>query len=115
MNEQLSAVMKERLGLEYPPIAIQFSAEPPQGVEEMKGAIRLCEMLDKVRLEGKAFYTTMKNHQCDGGASSCGLRERTERTKSGEFLFKELGLFGSKRAARRFINSNPRIEFGTVR
>ena len=115
MYEQLSDTMKKRLGLEYTPIAISFSAEPPEGLGEMKGAMRLCQMLDKVRLEGESFYTTTRNHQCDGGATSCGLRERNERSKTGEFLFKELGLFGSKRAARRFINANPRIESGTVK
>lgn len=52
---------------------------------------------------------------CDGGASHCGLRVINERSKTGEFLSKDLGLFDSKRAARRFIKSNPRIEFGTVR
>lgn len=72
-------------------------------------------MLDKVRLEGESFYTTSENHECDGGANSCGLREPSERLKTGEFLYKDLGLFGSKRAARRFISANPRIEFGTVR
>jgi uncharacterized protein (DUF169 family) len=114
MYDQLSDMMKKRLGLECSPVAIAFSTTPPQGLEEMKGAMRLCQMLDKVRLEGKSFYTTSRNHQCDGGATSCGLRERNERSKTGEFLYKELGLFGSKRAARRFINSNPRIESGTV-
>ncbi len=114
MNNQLSDVMKTKLGLEHSPIAISFSTEPPKGLGEMKGAMRLCQMLDKVRLDGESFYTTSRNHQCDGGATSCGLRERNERSKTGEFLFKELGLFGSKGAARRFINSNPRIEFGTV-
>ena len=114
MYDQLSDMMKKRLGLKCSPVAISFSTTPPQGLEEMKGAMRLCQMLDKVRLEGESFYTTSKNHQCDGGATSCGLRERNERSKTGEFLYKELGLFGSKRAARRFINSNPRIESGTV-
>jgi len=32
-----------------------------------------------------------------------------------ESFLSKMGLFGSKRAARRFINSNPRIEYGTVR
>ncbi len=114
MYDQLSDMLKNRLGLEHSPIAIAFSTTPPEGIGEMKGAMRLCQMLDKVRLEGESFYTTSRNHQCDGGATSCGLRERNERSKTGEFLFKELGLFGSKRAARRFINSNPRIESGTV-
>jgi uncharacterized protein (DUF169 family) len=115
MYAELSNKMKKTLGLESSPIAISFSTEGPEGVEQMKGEIRLCQMLDKVRLEGESFYTISENHECDGGANSCGLREPRERLKTGEFLSKDLGLFGSKRAARRFISSNPRIEFGTAK
>jgi len=112
---ELSNKMNKDLGLESSPIAIFFSPEAPEGVDQMKGKIRLCQMLDKVRLEGESFYTTSENHECDGGANSCGLKELRERLKTGEFLSEDLGLFASRRAARRFINSNPRIEFGTVK
>ena len=99
MYAELSNKIKDILGLESSPIAISFSTEVPEGVEQMKGEIWLCQMLDKVRLEGESFYTTSENHECDGGANSCGLREPSERLKTGEFLYKDLGLFGSKRAA----------------
>jgi uncharacterized protein (DUF169 family) len=112
---ELSNRMKKTLGLDNSPIAISFSTVAPAGVEEMKGEARLCEMLDKVRLEGEMFYTMCENHECDGGANSSGLREPSERSKTGEFLSKDLGLFGSPRAARRFLSSNPRIEYGTVK
>lgn len=36
-------------------------------------------------------------------------------TRSGEILFKRIGIFGSARAARRFFSSNLGIEPGTVR
>lgn len=114
MYAELSNKMKKTLGLESSPIAISFSNEAPEGVERMKGKARLCQMLDKVRLEGKSFYTVAENHLCGGGTHSCGLSEPAERLRTGEFLVK-LGLFGSRRAARRFISSNPRIEFGTVK
>ena len=102
------------LRFESLPIAISFSIEPPKGVKQMKGEMRLCQMLDKVRFDGEIFYTTSDNHQCDGGSGSCGMKEMRESIKTGEFLSK-MGLFGSKRAARRFINANPRIEYGTVK
>ena len=89
------------LGLESSPIAIAFSNETPEGVEQLKGRMRLCQMLDKVRLEGASFYTNAENHECVGGAQSCGLIQPSERLKTGEFLVKDLGLFGSTRAARR--------------
>ncbi len=106
--------LKGALELEYPPIAISFSNEPPVGVERLKGGLRLCQMLDKVRFEGAVFYTTTENHACDGGSSSCGLKEINERIKTGEFLCK-MGLFSTKRAARRFAKANPRIDPGTVK
>ncbi len=114
MNADLSNKMKKTLGLESSPIAISFSIEAPEGVEKMQGRARLCQMLDKVRLEGESFSTVSECHECDGGASSCGLKMMSESRKTGEFLVK-LGLFESQRAARRFLSSNPRIEFGTVR
>jgi uncharacterized protein (DUF169 family) len=113
MYTELSERMKKMLGLESSPIAISFSPKAPAGVEPMRGRARLCQMLDQVRLEGESFSTISECHECDGGASSCGLRMMSESRKTGEFLVK-LGLFGSARAARRFLNSNPRIEFGTV-
>jgi uncharacterized protein (DUF169 family) len=115
MYAELSNKIKEMLELKSSPIAISFSNEAPEGIEQMKGEARLCQMLDKARFEEKSFYTTSDNHECDGGACNCGLRELSERMKTGAFLFEDLGLFGSKRAARRFISSNPRIEFGTVK
>lgn len=106
--------MESRLELENSPIAISFSNEPPEGVKQLSGGLRLCQMLDKVRFEGETFYTRAENHACDGGCSSCGLKEMGEKIKTGEFLCK-MGLFGTKRAARRFINANPRIASGTVK
>ena len=109
-----SNIIKSSLKFESSPIAISFSTEAPKGVRQMKGEMRLCQMLDKVRFNGEIFYTTSDNHQCDGGSGSCGMKEMRESIKTGEFLSK-MGLFGSKRAARRFTNSNPRIEYGTVK
>jgi uncharacterized protein (DUF169 family) len=106
--------MKKSLQLDSSPVAISFSTEAPAGVKKFEGEMRLCQMLDKVRFDGDAFYTISDNHKCDGGSGSCGMKEMSERIKNGEFLSK-MGLFSSKRAARRFINSNPRIEYGTVK
>jgi uncharacterized protein (DUF169 family) len=114
MYSELSDKMKKNLGLDSSPVAVSFTTKAPEGTEQMKGSLRLCQMLDKVRLEGESFYTVSKCHKCSGGANSCGLRKMSESRKTGQFLV-DLGLFGSARAARRFIASNPRIEYGTVK
>ena len=113
-NESLANEMKNVLKMETLPIAISLSNEPPEDIGQVKGDMRLCQMLDKVRFDGDVFYTTASDHKCDGGSSSCGMKEMSERIKTGEFLCK-MGLFGNKRAARRFINANPRIESGTIK
>jgi uncharacterized protein (DUF169 family) len=115
MYAELSSRMKKAMGLSSVPVAVTFSVEAPVGIDAMRGKARLCEMIDAVRLRGESFYTTSENHECDGGANSSGLREPSERSKTGEFLSKDLGLFGSSRAARRFLSSNPRIEPKTVK
>jgi uncharacterized protein (DUF169 family) len=115
MYPELSHRLKTALGLGSSPVAIAFSTEPPAGVEQMKGQARLCEMLDRVRLDGETFYTTADNHECNGGAHNSGLSEQSEKSKTGEFLARDIGLFGSPRAARRFMSSNPAIEYGTVK
>ena len=111
----LSSKMKELLGLKGSPVAVLFSTEPPPGLRQMNGQTRLCQMLDRARLDGEMFYTTVENHECDGGAASSGLKEPGEQSKTGEHLAKKLGLFSTPRAARRFMRSNHRIEFGTVK
>lgn len=114
VQAEISKKMKKSLNLKSIPVAISFSNKPPEGIEPLNGKLRLCQMVDKVRLEGSSFYTTVKNHQCDGGSGSSGMKEMSEKIKNGEFLCK-LGLFGTDRAARRFIASNPRIPSGTVK
>lgn len=115
MNTELSQKLKAMLRLTGSPVAIAFSNEAPAGIAQMQGQTRLCQMLDRVRLNGETFSTTVENQECDGGASSCGLKEQREEARSGEFLAREVGLFGTARAARSFMSSNPRIETGTVR
>jgi len=117
MNDILNFLhyLKHCWGLNILRFTVTFSLNIPEHIVQMEGKLRLCQMLDKARLKGETFYVTEENHRCNGGSISTGVKERDERSKTGEFLFKELGLFGSKRAARRYINSNPRIEFETVK
>ncbi|MDD1758620.1 MAG: DUF169 domain-containing protein, partial [Methanotrichaceae archaeon] len=65
--------------------------------------------------EGRSFYTSSEEHACDGGAYHIGLREMPVELRSGEFLYKRVGIFGSARAARRFFSSNPGVEPGTIK
>ena len=72
-------------------------------MEKLDKTIRHCSMVGLARKEGKIFYSTAENHECNGGAWSLGLREITETLKNGDFYFK-LGKFESSAACKRTID-----------
>ena len=114
MYEELSDRLKKALNFRGSAVAVALSNDKPE-LERPNNKTRLCEMLYEAMDEGRSFYTTSEEHVCDGGAFHIGLREMPAELRSGEFLYKLVGIFGSARAARRFLHSNPEIEPGTVR
>jgi len=114
MYEDLNGRLRQALRLRGSSVAVTLSNERPE-LEEPNRRMRLCEMLSEAMYGGKSFYTSSEHHGCDGGAYHAGLRQMPEEMRSGEFLHKRVGLFGSGRAARRFFNSNLGIEPGTVK
>ena len=95
-------------------VAVALSNDKPN-FEKLNKKLRLCEMFNEAQIEGGPFYTSSDEHACDGGAYHLGLREMPVETRSGEFLYKRVGIFGSARAARRFFRSNLGIDPGTVK
>jgi uncharacterized protein (DUF169 family) len=93
---------------------VALSNDKPE-LERVNERIRLCEMLGEALNKGRSFYSLSEEQACDGGAYHIGLREMPAELRSGEFLFKRIGLFGSARAARRFFGSNPVVEPGTIK
>jgi len=114
MYEELSKKLKELLNFRGSSVAIALRNEKPN-LDELDTKKKFCEMLNDPWLNDKSFYTTAEQHACDGGAYHLGLKEMPEEMKSGEFLYKKVGLFGSAKAARRFFLSNIGVEPGTVR
>jgi uncharacterized protein (DUF169 family) len=72
-------------------------------------------MLNEALNEGRSFYTSSEEHACDGGAYHIGLRAMPVELRSGEFLYKRIGIFGSARAARRSFSSNLGVEPDTIK
>lgn len=114
MYEDLTKKLKEHLNFRGSPVAIALINDKPD-LEELDNKKRFCGMLNDPWLNGKSFYTTKEQHDCDGGAYHLGLKEMPDEMKNGEFLYKKVGLFGSARAARRFFSSNIGVEPGTVK
>ena len=101
-----SATLKKYLGMKGSPVAIMLAGSKdliPEGMQQIEGKFRHCAMVSKARNEGKAFYATVDNHECMGGAWALGLREITDSLRSGQFYFK-LGKFESWASCKRTID-----------
>ena len=114
MHKELSDRLKKVLNFRGSAVAVALSNDKPE-LEKLNEKIRLCEMLNEALNEGRSFYTSSEEHACDGGAYHIGLREMPVELRSGEFLYKRVGIFGSARAARRFFGSNLGVEPGTIK
>lgn len=113
---EISETLKHYLGLSGSPVAVklvQTKEQIPEGMEELDGATRHCQMVSWARKDGKIFYSTAANHACQGGAWALGLKEITPSLKSGEFYFK-LGKFDTWAACKRTIDRIPHVESGTT-
>ena len=103
--------LKTLLKLSGSPVAFRFATkkeEIPAGMAKMDKTIRHCAMVSLARKEGKIFYSTVENHECNGGAWALGLKEITETLKTGDFYFK-LGKFESSAACQRTIDRIPHL------
>jgi uncharacterized protein (DUF169 family) len=108
---EAAATLKKYLKLSGSPVAFRFATkkeEIPAGMEKFDKTIRHCGMIALARNEGKIFYSTPENHECNGGAWALGLKELTESLRTGDFYFK-LGKFESSAACRRTIERVPHL------
>lgn len=113
---EASETLKKYLKLSGSPVAFRFvtkKEEIPAGMQKSDKTIRHCTMVGIARKEGKVFYATSENHECNGGAWSLGLREITETLKNGDFYYK-LGKFESSAACKRTIDRVARLETGST-
>ncbi len=109
---EAAETLKKLLKLSGSPVAFRFATkkeEIPAGMEKLDRTIRHCSMIGLARKEGKIFYSSSENHECNGGAWSLGLREITESLKNGDFYYK-LGKLESSAACKRTIDQIPRLD-----
>jgi uncharacterized protein (DUF169 family) len=111
---QAAESLRTLLKLKGSPVAFRFATkkeEIPAGMEKLDKTIRHCSMVGLARNDGKIFYSTVENHECNGGAWALGLKELTETLKTGDFYFK-LGKFESSAACKRTIARVPHLNPG---
>jgi uncharacterized protein (DUF169 family) len=113
---EAAEALKKLLRLSGSPVAFRFATkkeEVPAGMEKIDKTIRHCSMIGLARNEGRIFYATSENHECNGGAWSLGLREITETLKNGDFYYK-LGKFESSASCKRTIDRVPHLQTGAT-
>ena len=113
---EAAEALKKLLRLSGSPVAFRFATkkeEVPAGMEKIDKTIRHCSMIGLARNEGRIFYATSENHECNGGAWSLGLREITDTLKNGDFYYK-LGKFESSASCKRTIDRIPHLQTGAT-
>ena len=118
--KKLSDTLVERLHLETPPVANFLSPKIPEGVENLDGRMKWCEMVDLVRLEGKVFYTEKEQHTCYNGMYYLGMADVFPGHLTGEWLsgkYPEEGrrIFRSPMAVKRALNKYWKILPNTIK
>lgn len=108
------------LRIDTKPVAVFFSTDPPDGVEEFKGGLKACQMLDLARMEGKVFYTTPKNHTCKNGRYYLGMSKafpglKTGDWNAGKYPDKGRSMYASPAVFRRTLPFYPRVDEETVK
>ena len=102
----------DTIGLEYPVVAVKFSAEEPAGMPRLAKRLALCEMLREAQMEG-AFYASLEEHACGAGPFVLGHEAGDPIFESGR-LGPELGVFRDAEANRQVYADLPRLPAGAA-
>jgi uncharacterized protein (DUF169 family) len=101
-----------KFNFECPPVGVKFLPDRPQGLEQMKGSMALCEMVSQAQRSGKPFYITKDNEDC-AGAMVLGMVEPKPMPGGGE-LGVRYGIFGQASANEKLIDDSPKMKPGQI-
>lgn len=106
-----ATALKDILSLTREPIAVKFFEDMVSldGFELPSGR-RYCQVLMGAR-EGKRLLLTSDNVSCPAAAWALGFKEPTAKLSSGE-MPAAMGIFGNPAAAKRTLDTMPRLEMG---
>ncbi len=108
----ISEKLIDLLELDKSPVAVKLytSAEDvDEGIEKIDEKIRHCQMVFKAATEKTAFYSTLDEQACLGGASALGLRDFPKNVSTGKKYY-SLGRFASQGSAIHELEQVPKID-----
>lgn len=120
MYQDLCQRLMKSLRLEMVPVAVGFSTRPPENVKQLEGKLRVCEMFDAARYEGRIFYATAENSDDRHEMYWLGLIPAYDGLKSGDWnagKWPDRGRanWASPAAVRRAFPYYYQVEEGTVK
>ncbi len=98
------------LELPYPPVAVKFSRNRPEGVQQVEGVDVFCSFLKKAQVENRMFFTTVDNDKCMSRVV-LGMIELETNHGSGQAGF-EMGVFKTAAANARLYHEVPMLKRG---
>ena len=98
------------LGLEYPAVAVKFSATEPATLPRLGKRIALCEMLKEAQ-EAGAFYASQTEQGCKAGSYVLGQIDHDPLMEGGE-IGPLLGVYETAEANRRVYHDMIRFPEG---
>lgn len=102
-----------KFNFEYPPVAVKFTLNEPDGISKSNVKLALCEMIREAQKTENPFYISKDNEDCTGGIPM-GWIDMPIYVESGQ-LGKEWGLFEEPRADAKIYQNVPRFSRGVVK
>jgi uncharacterized protein (DUF169 family) len=96
-----------KLQLEQQPVAVKYSTSVPEGISQLDGSMRLCEMIRHAH-QGNVFYAAPENHFCGAALYTFGVDLPPVYT-SGVYGT-GLEVFDDPRAGSRLYDHIPRMQ-----
>jgi uncharacterized protein (DUF169 family) len=98
---------------ERPPVGVKFLSDRPDRLEQMKGSMALCEMINQAQRRDIPFYISKDNEDC-AGAMMLGMVEPKPLPGGGE-LGVRYGIFGQASANEKLIDESPKMKPGQIK
>jgi uncharacterized protein (DUF169 family) len=77
--------MMKALRLDTGPATLFYSIKPPPGLPKTDRFTKLCTFIDDARFDGKAFYTSVEDHECKNAIWIFGLGKPSLELLSGDW------------------------------
>lgn len=113
-NPEYAEKLKSILGLRYEPVAVRLVREnepDPVGYEVPEKQLSHCQSVMAAKA-GKSYYLPSDMHGCNNGASSLGMKEKSEKIASGEFYY-DFGMHDTQEAAAAMVATRAELPFKT--